>query len=92
MLLRVPEADIDKAFSSNLWKNVENANVSGGEPTTRNDLPEMVEMFARHLPPHRPAEVDGVAVRQHGTLGAAGRPAGEDDRRRVVHRGPALRS
>jgi hypothetical protein len=32
----------------------------------------------------RPAEVDGVAVRQHGALGATGRPAGEDDRRRVV--------
>ncbi len=31
-------AEIDKAFQSGLWKNIENANVSGGEPTTRNDL------------------------------------------------------
>src|SRR5688500_8503060 len=29
---------------------VENLNMSGGEPTTRNDLPEMVKLFHKHLP------------------------------------------
>ena len=29
---------IEKAFESNLWKDIENASISGGEPTTRNDL------------------------------------------------------
>ena len=31
-------AEIDKAFQSKLWSRIENANISGGEPTTRNDL------------------------------------------------------
>src|SRR5918999_1093280 len=29
-------AQIEQAFSSNLWKDIENASLSGGEPTTRN--------------------------------------------------------
>ena len=32
------------------WHAVENLNISGGEPTTRNDLPEMVELFHSRLP------------------------------------------
>ncbi|HYT73599.1 MAG TPA: radical SAM protein [Vicinamibacterales bacterium] len=40
------EPVIDNPF----WGAVENLNISGGEPTTRLDLPEMVEMFQRHLP------------------------------------------
>ena len=31
-------------------------NISGGEPTTRNDLPQMVELFQRHLPRLRKSE------------------------------------
>ena len=31
-------AQIEQVFSSNLWKDIENASISGGEPTTRNDL------------------------------------------------------
>ena len=41
---------IDQIMASDLWHNVENLNISGGEPTTRNDLPEMVELFHRRLP------------------------------------------
>lgn len=41
---------LDAAMDSDFWHNVENLNISGGEPTTRNDLPEMVELFHKRLP------------------------------------------
>jgi MoaA/NifB/PqqE/SkfB family radical SAM enzyme len=41
---------LEPVLASPFWGAVENLNISGGEPTTRNDLPEMVEMFQRHLP------------------------------------------
>jgi MoaA/NifB/PqqE/SkfB family radical SAM enzyme len=43
-------AQIDQVFDHQFWGAIENLNISGGEPTTRNDLPEMVEMFQRRLP------------------------------------------
>ncbi len=43
-------AQIEPVFEHPFWGAVENLNISGGEPTTRNDLPEMVEMFQRQLP------------------------------------------
>ena len=41
---------LEPVMNNSFWGAVENLNISGGEPTTRNDLPEMVEMFHRHLP------------------------------------------
>jgi MoaA/NifB/PqqE/SkfB family radical SAM enzyme len=41
---------LEPVFENPFWGAVENLNISGGEPTTRNDLPEMVEMFHRRLP------------------------------------------
>jgi len=41
---------VDGAFDHEFWGAVENLNISGGEPTTRNDLPDMVEMFHKRLP------------------------------------------
>jgi MoaA/NifB/PqqE/SkfB family radical SAM enzyme len=43
-------AELEPVMAHPFWGAVENLNISGGEPTTRNDLPEMVEMFHRHLP------------------------------------------
>lgn len=43
-------AQLEPVFEHPFWGAVENLNISGGEPTTRNDLPEMVEMFQRRLP------------------------------------------
>src|SRR5581483_4456531 len=43
-------AQLDGVFNHRFWGAIENLNISGGEPTTRNDLPEMVEMFQRRLP------------------------------------------
>src|SRR5215210_4920070 len=41
---------LDGVMAHDFWGAVENLNISGGEPTTRNDLPEMVELFQRRLP------------------------------------------
>jgi sulfatase maturation enzyme AslB (radical SAM superfamily) len=43
-------AQLEPVMNSPFWGAVENLNISGGEPTTRLDLPEMVELFQRHLP------------------------------------------
>ena len=43
-------AQLEPVMDSPFWGAVENLNISGGEPTTRLDLPEMVEMFQRRLP------------------------------------------
>src|SRR5262249_50162974 len=43
-------AELEPVMRHPFWGAVENLNISGGEPTTRLDLPEMVEMFHRHLP------------------------------------------
>ena len=42
--------EIRRAFSDPLWKHIEIANVSGGEPTTRNDLVELCEIVLDSLP------------------------------------------
>jgi MoaA/NifB/PqqE/SkfB family radical SAM enzyme len=41
---------IDRIMDSDFWHAVENLNISGGEPTTRNDLVEMVQLFEQRLP------------------------------------------
>jgi MoaA/NifB/PqqE/SkfB family radical SAM enzyme len=43
-------AEIDRVFSSPLWKNVEIANLSGGEPTTRNDMVDVVGVMLDRFP------------------------------------------
>jgi MoaA/NifB/PqqE/SkfB family radical SAM enzyme len=43
-------AQLEPVLANPFWGAVENLNISGGEPTTRLDLPEMVEMFHRHMP------------------------------------------
>jgi MoaA/NifB/PqqE/SkfB family radical SAM enzyme len=43
-------ADIEKCFSSPLWRDVENASLSGGEPTTRNDMVEICRAMMDNFP------------------------------------------
>src|SRR4026209_1366169 len=43
-------AQLEPVMTSPFWGAVDNLNISGGEPTTRLNLPEMVEMFQRRLP------------------------------------------
>ena len=53
---------VDRAMDSDFWHAVENLNISGGEPTTRNDLPELVEIFRRRLPRMRKIGVNTTGL------------------------------
>jgi MoaA/NifB/PqqE/SkfB family radical SAM enzyme len=61
-------AEIDKAFSSPLWKNVEMANLSGGEPTTRNDMVEICEVFIDRLPKLRKIGINTTGLTPHRAI------------------------
>jgi sulfatase maturation enzyme AslB (radical SAM superfamily) len=58
-------ADIDKVFQSGLWKNIENANVSGGEPTTRNDLVDICRIMLDRLPRLRKFGLNTTGLTPH---------------------------
>jgi MoaA/NifB/PqqE/SkfB family radical SAM enzyme len=64
MTLAQLEPVMDHAF----WGAVENLNISGGEPTTRNDLPEIVEMFHRHLPRLRKIGINTTGLTPHRAI------------------------
>ena len=61
-------ADIDRVFSSGLWKNIETANVSGGEPTTRNDLVEVCEVMLNRLPRLRKFGINTTGLTPHRAI------------------------
>ena len=60
--------DLEPAIRHPFWGAVENLNISGGEPTTRNDLPEMVEMFERHLPRMRKIGINTTGLTPHRAI------------------------
>ena len=59
---------LDRAMNHPFWGAVENLNISGGEPTTRNDLPEMVELFQRRLPRMRKIGVNTTGLTPHRAI------------------------
>jgi sulfatase maturation enzyme AslB (radical SAM superfamily) len=61
-------AQLDPAMAHDFWGAVENLNISGGEPTTRNDLPEMVELFHRRLPRLRKVGVNTTGLTPHRAI------------------------
>ena len=61
-------AQLEPAMRHPFWRDVENLNISGGEPTTRNDLPEMVEMFQRHLPRMRKIGINTTGLTPHRAI------------------------
>src|SRR6187549_1805085 len=61
-------AQLEPVMDSPFWGAVENLNISGGEPTTRNDLPEMVEMFHRHLPRMRKIGINTTGLTPHRAI------------------------
>src|SRR5215216_435445 len=61
-------AQLEPAMQHPFWGAVENLNISGGEPTTRNDLPEMVEMFQRHLPRLRKVGINTTGLTPHRAI------------------------
>ena len=50
------------------WHAVENLNISGGEPTTRNDLPEIVELFVKRLPRLRKLGINTTGLTPHRAI------------------------
>jgi MoaA/NifB/PqqE/SkfB family radical SAM enzyme len=61
-------AQLEPVMHHPFWGGIENLNISGGEPTTRNDLPEMVEMFHRHLPRLRKIGVNTTGLTPHRAI------------------------
>jgi MoaA/NifB/PqqE/SkfB family radical SAM enzyme len=61
-------AQLEPVMNDPFWGAVENLNISGGEPTTRNDLPEMVEMFHRHLPRLRKIGINTTGLTPHRAI------------------------
>ncbi len=61
-------AQLEPVMDNPFWGAVENLNISGGEPTTRNDLPEMVEMFQRHLPRLRKIGINTTGLTPHRAI------------------------
>jgi len=59
---------LDKVLAHDFWGAVENLNISGGEPTTRNDLPEMVELFHRRLPRLRKIGINTTGLTPHRAI------------------------
>jgi MoaA/NifB/PqqE/SkfB family radical SAM enzyme len=61
-------AQLEPVMAHPFWGAVENLNISGGEPTTRNDLPEMVELFDRHLPRLRKIGINTTGLTPHRAI------------------------
>lgn len=61
-------AQLEPALNTRFWGAVENLNISGGEPTTRNDLPEMVELFQKHLPRLRKIGINTTGLTPHRAI------------------------
>jgi MoaA/NifB/PqqE/SkfB family radical SAM enzyme len=61
-------AQLEPVMANPFWGAVENLNISGGEPTTRNDLPEMVELFHRHLPRLRKIGINTTGLTPHRAI------------------------
>jgi molybdenum cofactor biosynthesis enzyme MoaA len=59
---------LDGVMDHPFWGAVENLNISGGEPTTRNDLPEMVERFAARLPRLRKIGINTTGLTPHRAI------------------------
>jgi sulfatase maturation enzyme AslB (radical SAM superfamily) len=56
---------IDRVFQSPLWKNVEMCMLSGGEPTTRNDMAEVSQVFLDRLPKLRKYGINTTGLTPH---------------------------
>src|SRR6185436_2223811 len=61
-------AEIDRVMDDPFWHAVENLNISGGEPTTRNDLPELVELFVKRLPRLRKLGINTTGLTPHRAI------------------------
>ena len=61
-------AQIEQVFSSNLWKHIENASISGGEPTTRNDLVDIARVMIDKFPKLRKLTLNTTGITHHRAI------------------------
>lgn len=61
-------AQIERVFSSPLWKRTENAAISGGEPTTRNDLVDICRVMFDKLPQLRKLGLNTTGLTPHRAI------------------------
>src|SRR5437660_9692547 len=61
-------AQLEPAMDHPFWGAVEHLNISGGEPTTRNDLPDMVELFQRRQPRMRKIGINTTGLTPHRAI------------------------
>jgi sulfatase maturation enzyme AslB (radical SAM superfamily) len=76
--------DIDKAFQSKLWSRVENANISGGEPTTRNDLVDIARLMLDRFPRLRKLGLNTTGLTPHRAIPMLTKIVELCDERRVI--------
>ncbi|MEW5982040.1 MAG: radical SAM protein [Acidobacteriota bacterium] len=60
--------EVDRVMNDPFWGAIENLNVSGGEPTTRNDLPELVELLVQRLPRVRKVGINTTGLTPHRAI------------------------
>ena len=60
--------EIDRCFSDPLWQKVEIANLSGGEPTTRNDMVEVTRVMLDRLPRLRKFGINTTGLTPHRAI------------------------
>jgi MoaA/NifB/PqqE/SkfB family radical SAM enzyme len=75
---------VDRVFQSDFWKHVEIANVSGGEPTTRNDLVEICELMIDRLPRLRKFGINTTGLTPHRAIPMIEKVAAACQRRGVI--------
>jgi MoaA/NifB/PqqE/SkfB family radical SAM enzyme len=59
---------IDRVFASPLWRKVEMAMLSGGEPTTRNDMVEISQVILDRLPRLRKYGINTTGLTPHRAI------------------------
>ncbi|MGE0041214.1 MAG: radical SAM protein, partial [Vicinamibacterales bacterium] len=59
---------IERAFSSPLWKELENASLSGGEPTTRNDMVDICRLMIDKFPKLRKLTINTTGLTPHRAI------------------------
>lgn len=61
-------AQIEQVFSSPLWKDIENASLSGGEPTTRNDMVDICRVMIDKFPKLRKLTLNTTGITHHRAI------------------------
>jgi MoaA/NifB/PqqE/SkfB family radical SAM enzyme len=61
-------AEVDRCFQDPLWQKVEIANLSGGEPTTRNDMVEISRIMLDRLPRLRKFGINTTGLTPHRAI------------------------